>query len=265
MSEAAHWQCTFTNTLHPGTLRVVKVLHGAPSGTFDFTSNVPGHPSFTLQPSAGHDAVMTLSAAAGSYTVAEGAHAPYALTAMCDNDSTPAHVAIRPDVTTTCTFTNTAPAPTIVVTKSAATDVVPEPGGNVTYTVTITNTSVEPLTISSIVDTVGGSTFDVLGLPAGRTTCLPLAGTSVAPGGTVQCTFSAPVSGNANHTVTDKVDVQTKDSDGNVAEGAPRPACASPMWHPRSWSTSPPSPPSSPSRAVRWCSRSRSPTPRTRV
>jgi uncharacterized repeat protein (TIGR01451 family) len=217
VAESAHWQCKFTNTLHNGTITIVKDLNGAPSGSFGFTSNVPGHTAFTLQPTAGTNASTSFSVPAGTYAVAEGGHAPYALGAVCTTGSTPAAIVVTADATTTCTFTNTAPAPSITVTKAAGVPTVAEPGGDVTYTVTVTNTSVEPLTLTSLSDVVGGSTIDVFELSAARTTCLPLHNATIAAGATVGCTFLAPVAGNAGATVTDTVTAHAVDADGTEA------------------------------------------------
>ena len=99
VAEAARWQCTFTNTLHPGTVTIVKHLDGAPSGTFPFTSSLPGSASFDLSPTASSDATRSFSVPAGTYSVAEGAHAPYSLAASCTGGSTPTVIVVQPDAT----------------------------------------------------------------------------------------------------------------------------------------------------------------------
>ena len=217
VAESSHWQCKFTNTLHNGTITIVKDLNGAPSGSFGFTSNVPGHTAFTLQPTAGANASTSFSVAPGTYSAAEGAHAPFALGATCDHSSTPAAIVVTPDTTTTCTFTNTAPLPSITMTKSAGVPTVTEPGGDVTYSVGITNTSVEPLTLSTLSDVVNGNTINVFTLPVARTTCLPLHNATIAAGATVSCTFIAPVAGNAGANVTDTLTAHAVDGDANDA------------------------------------------------
>ena len=81
----------------------------------------------------------------------------------------------------------------ISVTKSASVGSVPEPGGNVTYTVGIKNTSeADSVTIGSVTDSVEGAAAVAAG-----GTCAALIGTTLAPGGTASCTFTLPVSGNA--------------------------------------------------------------------
>ena len=100
-------------------------------------------------------------------------------------------------------------APSLSVTKTANLASVPEPGGPVTYTVDITNTSVaDTVTIDSITDAVdGGAATDVAG------TCDDLIGTNLAPGASTSCTFTVSVSGNAGDTVTDVVVVSGTDDD----------------------------------------------------
>ena len=83
--------------------------------------------------------------------------------------------------------------------------------------VTATNTSVEPLTLTAISDSVDGDVIDVLGLPAAQTTCDDLAGSSIASGATITCTFVVPVNGNAGDSVTDTVTVAATDGNGHVA------------------------------------------------
>ena len=69
----------------------------------------------------------------------------------------------------------------------------PEPGGNVTYTLDIENTSAaDALVIDTLTDSVsGGTPFDIAG------SCDDLIGDTLAPGASVSCTFTLAVSGNA--------------------------------------------------------------------
>ena len=96
--------------------------------------------------------------------------------------------------------------PTITVDKTADPTVVDEPGGNVTFTVKVKNTSFEPVTLDSLVD-------DTHGDLNGQGTCVT--GGSIAPGATYTCTFSAMVSGDAGDFETDVVDAVASDNDGN--------------------------------------------------
>ena len=106
------------------------------------------------------------------------------------------------------TVTITDVEPTIAVSKAADPTVVPEPGGAVTFTVGVANTSVEAVTLSSLVD-------DVHGDLNGRGTCaVPQ---TIPVGGTYWCSFTATVSGNAGDSEADTVTAQAEDDEGNVA------------------------------------------------
>lgn len=127
-----------------------------------------------------------------------------------------------PGTTAKCNVNPTFGIPVIVeqanvgVQKTANPTSVQEPGGTVTYTVTVTNNaSFSNLTISSVVDNIYGN----LGTntPAQtNNTCPSLIGTVLNPGGSTSCHFDAPVSGNAGGSVTDIVEVCGDSSgDGN--------------------------------------------------
>ena len=95
--------CTFTNTLQQGSIKIVKNTVGG-NGTFAFTGNT-GVTSLTT--TAG-TAQQTVSVNAGSYNITETVPTGWDLTsATCDNNSTPASITVTAGQTTTCTFTNT--------------------------------------------------------------------------------------------------------------------------------------------------------------
>jgi hypothetical protein len=91
----------------------------------------------------------------------------------------------------------------ITVEKIADVESLPEPGGVVTYTVRVTNTSVaDSVTIDSIVDSVdGGPATPVAG------TCAALLGATLTPGQSRTCTFTATVGTNAGDAVANTVTV----------------------------------------------------------
>lgn len=94
----------------------------------------------------------------------------------------------------------------IAVDKVASPVSVPEPGGLVTYTYSVTNTS---LTDSVLVDVM---IDDILGDLDGQGTCsVPQL---LAPGAGYGCTLSVWVEGNAGDVVTNVVDVYGTDDDG---------------------------------------------------
>ena len=106
--------------------------------------------------------------------------------------------------------------PTLSVTKTAAPASIPEPGGTVTFTVAVTNTSVEAVTVTSLTDDVFGDLLDPLN-PLSNNTC-PAQPTALAVGATMTCSFDAVVTGDASgpdhqNTVT----ATAADDDGNTA------------------------------------------------
>ncbi|MFQ5593536.1 MAG: hypothetical protein ACE5HA_05255 [Anaerolineae bacterium] len=101
--------------------------------------------------------------------------------------------------------------PTVAVSKTANPSSRPEPGGSVTFTVRVTNTSIEAVTLNSLVD-------DVYGDLNGKGTCsVPQ---TLAVGASYECSFSAQVTGNAGHTETDTVTATVTDDEGNAADAS---------------------------------------------
>lgn len=217
-TEGQSWRCTFTNTADPGSITVVKEAEGA-DGTFGFTSNVPGLGNFSLTTSLGSASSTSSSVPVGTYSIEENDPAPWDLTqATCTGQQDPGAVFVGPGKDVVCTFTNVAPQPTITVTKTAGTSTVGEPGGPVTYSVAVQNTSVEPLELTSLTDSIeGGPAIDI------TTVAAPITATTCATGGTIAvlgsytCQFTATVTGNGGDTVTDVVTAVAVDSDDNQA------------------------------------------------
>ncbi|MCB0033591.1 MAG: hypothetical protein KDE51_06225, partial [Anaerolineales bacterium] len=110
--------------------------------------------------------------------------------------------------TATITFN---PLPTIAVAKTAAPSAMPAPGGNVSFTVQVTNTSpIEAVDLISLMD-------DVYGGLQGQGDCvLPQ---TIASGMAYICQFTGAVSGTAGQVFTDTVAAIAQDSDGNQAMG----------------------------------------------
>jgi hypothetical protein len=102
------------------------------------------------------------------------------------------------------TTTTTLPAPMIGVTKAASPASRPAPGGDFTFTMTVSNPSTTtPVTITKLVDNVYGD----LATRAGST-CNALIGITLAPGQTSSpCTFTGPFSGSSGASQTDTVTV----------------------------------------------------------
>ena len=103
--------------------------------------------------------------------------------------------------------------PTFDLLKTATPTSLPEPGGNVTFTIWLTNTTIEPITVDDAVD-------DVYGPLSGLGTCDTLVGITIVPGDTYLCTFVAPVTGTAALSpYTDTITVSVSDNDGNSVGG----------------------------------------------
>jgi len=102
----------------------------------------------------------------------------------------------------------------ITVTKTPDPTSLSEPGGDVEYTVVVTNVStVDTVTINTVSDVPFG---DV------SASCVPALPVDLAPaltpgtGGTTTCTFTEAISGNAGETHTNMVTASGVDDDGNA-------------------------------------------------
>jgi uncharacterized repeat protein (TIGR01451 family) len=104
-------------------------------------------------------------------------------------------------------------APTVRVVKTASPTSMAAPGGTFTFTAVVTNTSAEPVTITSLNDNIYGNLATIPG-----STCGALIGTTLAPGASsAPCTFPGAFSGAAGATQTDVVTAVVTDSTGNTA------------------------------------------------
>ena len=105
------------------------------------------------------------------------------------------------------------PLPMIAVTKAANPLTRPEPGGNFTFTVQVSNPStVEAVKITSLFDNIYG---DLATRPG--STCGTLIGVTLAPGATsLPCTFTGPFAGHGGDSQTDTVTVTGVDIHGVV-------------------------------------------------
>ncbi len=80
--------------------------------------------------------------------------------------------------------------PSISVAKTPSTGTVPEPGGTVTFTVEVANTSVEAVTLVSLADDVFGD-LRFPGNPAVSANTCPAQPAVIPVGGTFACSFDA--------------------------------------------------------------------------
>ena len=106
------------------------------------------------------------------------------------------------------TVTITDVPPSIRIVKAADPLSRPEPGGTFRFTVTVTNTSFEPITTTSLVD-------DVYGDLNGRGSCA-IGIRLAANGGSYSCAFDGDFRGRAGDSQTDTVTVIGIDDDGTT-------------------------------------------------
>jgi hypothetical protein len=85
----------------------------------------------------------------------------------------------------------------------------PEPGGTFSFSVSVTNTSAVPLTLTGLHD-------DIYGDVATQGTCTSAVGTVLQPGDAYSCAFPGGLTGNAGATQTDVVTVTAVDGAGTA-------------------------------------------------
>jgi N-acetylneuraminic acid mutarotase len=100
--------------------------------------------------------------------------------------------------------------PTATVLKTAAPSSLPEPGGTVTFTLVLTNTSAETITVETLFDSAYGDLN-------GHGDCA-LPQESLAPDLAYQCTFTGTVAGEAGVTHTNTVTATILDDEDNLVQ-----------------------------------------------
>ena len=117
----------------------------------------------------------------------------------------------------------TATPPTLSVVKVATPPTVAEPGGDVIYTTTITNTSVstDPVDVLSLTDTIAdGDSFVPDDLACEDADGLAVSAPfPLLPGAQVTCTFAGTISGDAGNSTTDVFRASGIDDEGAEANG----------------------------------------------
>ena len=199
--------CTITNDDVPATLIVKKVVVNDNGGTKqpqDFSFQVNGGQAQGFEADGQND----LEVAAGTYDVSEPAVAGYTTTYQGCADIT-----LSLGGTATCIVTNN-DVPrgqgSIDVQKSANPTTVKEPGGPVTFSVTITNTSVDvDVAIQNVVDDKFGDLDD-----DGGNGCFDVP-INLAPGEKVNCTFSKTITGVGGTSHINTVTASGTDENGN--------------------------------------------------
>ncbi len=187
-----------------------------PTGTVTFTLFGPGNPTCTGAPiftSAARPLGGGPPPTATSENFTPTAAGTYNWVAVYSGDATYAAA------TSPCGAPNeeslVTPLPTISVDKTATPLSLPEPGGDFTFNVVVTNTSTEVLTITSLTDDVYGDLTT-----RANSTCNTAIGTVLqptpGPGNTYSCSFVAPFTGNAGDAQTDVVTVNATNPGGVV-------------------------------------------------
>ncbi len=110
-------------------------------------------------------------------------------------------------------LTPPAGTPVIAVTKAASPSTLPAPGGDFTFTVTVSNPSASvPIRITTLTDDIYGNLATITG-----STCGALIGSTLSPGATsAPCSFPGRFTGAAGAFQTDTVTVTGVDSNGNT-------------------------------------------------
>ncbi len=131
-----------------------------------------------------------------------GSYSNTASVTVADNEGNPASDSDSKTVTVTDVL------PTVDLTKTVTPSTLPEPGGVFHFTLTITNTSVENVTITGLGDS------NVLS-PTGTPECLALVHTILTPGQSVSCSYD--VTHTEAGTYPNTADVTVADNEGNSA------------------------------------------------
>jgi uncharacterized repeat protein (TIGR01451 family) len=207
--------CTFRNKKR-ATLIVRKVMLGG-EDTFAFT----GTPSGSISTNGG---TISASVAKGTYTATEAEKPGWQLVSIaCDDADSRGDLATRtatfvarPGEVVRCTFTNrrlVREPGSIAVRKSVTPTQLQEPGGPVTYSVRVRNTSpVTAVTITEVVDDRFGSLEGVAGGNPGGCFDLPI---TLAPGAAAVCQFQKTISGAGGSAHVNVVTARGGDEHGN--------------------------------------------------
>ncbi|MEX1345267.1 MAG: hypothetical protein AB1Z63_11390, partial [Candidatus Limnocylindrales bacterium] len=105
--------------------------------------------------------------------------------------------------------------PAISLEKTADPLTLPEPGGEFTFSVVVTNDSVEEVTLTSLSDDIYG---DIGVVQGGITSTTCASGGTIAVGGTYECEFTALFEGNAFDSQTDTITAVAQDDEANTTE-----------------------------------------------
>jgi uncharacterized repeat protein (TIGR01451 family) len=203
--------CTFTNEQRVGSIVVEKRTdpQGHPqSFAFEASYDEDG---FSLSDGESNDSGELLP---GTYSVSEDVPAGWTLTsATCSDGSDPSAIELSAGEDVTCVFENTLAPPlgrgAIDVQKSASPTSLKEPGGLVTFSVTIKNTSVVNVAVQEVFDDKFGDLDD-----EGGNGCFD-APVNLLPMESVNCTFQREITGAGGTSHVNTVVARGLDAFGN--------------------------------------------------
>ncbi|MEZ4864026.1 MAG: hypothetical protein R3C14_22090 [Caldilineaceae bacterium] len=231
----ANVTCTFTNTKR-SKITVIKKTEGT-DGAFGFSSSTLPSQHFTVTTSSNIGGQVFADLVPQLYDVSELAASGWQLTnigcigavnstivignnnsAAFDAGDTDVAIDLKSGEEITCTFIND-PLPQATVTKQANVTSLPEPGGAVVYTVDVTNTTAEQLTLTALTDVLnGGTPVDITAIAGNliNTTCVtPI---DLAPtgqnGDSYSCQFTVNLQGEPKD-YNDIVTATLADDEGN--------------------------------------------------
>ena len=207
--------CVFTNTKRGSIIVEKQTLPDGATGQFTFTGDAAG--------TIGDNGQITVAnLLPGTYTSTEAAAEGWSLTSIACSDANStgalgartATFRLEAGETVKCTFTNLKPQPSgqgaIDVQKSADPTTIEEPGGPVTFSVTVTNVSGVKVAIENVVDNVFGDLDD-----SGGSACFDVP-VNLGPGEKVSCSFVKPVTGPGGTVHVNTVTAEGHDEFGNA-------------------------------------------------
>jgi uncharacterized repeat protein (TIGR01451 family) len=134
--------------------------------------------------------------------------------ATCSDQSAPSAISLQAGEVVTCVFTNRKRPPgSLNVVKTVTPTTLKEPGGTVSYTVTVENTSQVNVTVNSVVDDKFGNLANVAGGTPAGCFAVPFV---LAPGASSTCTFPKTLTGAAGEAHVNVVTVTGTDTSGNT-------------------------------------------------
>jgi uncharacterized repeat protein (TIGR01451 family) len=200
--------CTITNSKLP-ILNVIKKVVGGAKSPADFRITVSGNaPSPASFDGSADGTVVTLQP--GGYDVTEVEHPHYTASYSADcKEGT-----IDYGESKTCTVTNTRTPSGIEIEKVASPPSVPEPGGSVTFTFAVRNTSpVDIVTITELTDSIYGDLFGKGNCDALKDKQLSPADANPSGPDEATCSFTASISGDAGDIHHNVASVTGRDED----------------------------------------------------